>query len=126
MIRDYTNPCSPRSRFSGRRTNLALLALLTSAFVSGLTAQAIGTPDLGNVLVIVHGICRPLDLLLAPWKTRVAQRGLARRNSKRLLSLLLAGLATTVLATGILHSTGTVEPHQDRSRCCGSMSQLRS
>ena len=34
--------------------------------------------------------------------------GLARRNSKRMLSLLLAGLAIIVLATGIALPSGTV------------------
>jgi hypothetical protein len=85
-----------------------LLALLTSAFATGLTGQAIGTPTLGNVVIILHGVVGLSVLLLAPWKTRVAQSGLARRNSKRSLSLVLAGLATIVLATGIIHSTGTV------------------
>jgi hypothetical protein len=85
-----------------------LLALLTSAFATGLTGQAIGTPAWGNVIVILHGVVGLSVLLLAPWKTRVAQRGLARRNAKRFLSLVLAGLATIVLVTGIVHSTGTV------------------
>ena len=105
---ERNTPPRPGSRFSGRRTNLGLLALLTSAFATGLTAQAIGTPAWGNVVVILHGVMGLSVLLLAPWKTRVAQRGLARRNAKRFLSLVLAGLATIVLVTGILHSTGTV------------------
>lgn len=95
-------------RFSGRRTNLALLALLTSAFATGLTGQALGTPTWGKVVVVFHGVVGLAVLLLAPWKTRVAQRGLARRNGKRALSLMLAGLATIVLITGIIHTTGTV------------------
>lgn len=47
-----------------------------------------------------------------PGKPRVVQRGLARRNGKRIRSLILAGLATIVLLTGIMHTTGTV-PHID-------------
>lgn len=108
MAQTNTRPWTGRGRFSGRRTNLALLVLLASSFATGLTAQAIATPGLGNALVIVHGIFGLSILLLAPWKTRVAQRGLSRRNAKRLLSLVLAGLTTTVLATGVLHSTGLV------------------
>ncbi len=73
-----------------------------------MTGQAIGTPAWGNVIVVLHGVVGLSVLLLAPWKTRVAQRGLARRNAKRFLSLVLAGLATIVLVTGIVHSTGTV------------------
>ena len=98
----------PGSRFSGRRTNLALLSVLTSAFATGLTAQALGTAALGTTLVILHGALGLSILILAPWKTRVAQRGISRRNPGRNLSLVLAGLAMTVLITGILHSTGTV------------------
>ncbi|HUP17438.1 MAG TPA: molybdopterin-dependent oxidoreductase [Acidimicrobiia bacterium] len=107
-MENFTTTPKAGSRFSGRRTNLALLALLTSAFATGLTAQAIGTPAWGNVVVILHGVVGLSVLLLAPWKTKVAQRGLARRNAKRFLSLVLAGLATIVLVTGIVHSTGTV------------------
>ena len=107
-MKGSSTPRRPGSRFSGRRTNLALLALLASAFATGLTGQAIGTPAWGNVVVVLHGVVGLSVLLLAPWKTRVAQRGLARRNAKRFLSLVLAGLATIVLVTGIIHSTGNV------------------
>jgi hypothetical protein len=105
---ETNTPRRPRGHFSGRRTNLALLTLLLGAFATGLTGQAIGTQALGNLIVALHGAVGLSVLLLAPWKTRVAQRGLARRNAKRILSLVLAGLATIVLVTGIIHSTGTV------------------
>jgi len=105
---DPTTPSKPGSRFSGRRTNLALLTLLIAAFATGLTGQAVGTPVWGNLIIALHGAVGLSVLLLAPWKTRVAQRGLARRNAKRILSLVLAGLATIVLLTGIIHTTGTV------------------
>ena len=108
MSQATTIPRTVRGRFSGRRTNLALLLSLVSSFATGLTAQAIGTPAWGNALIIVHGVLGLSILMITPWKTRVAQRGLARRNAKRAVSLLLAGLTTTVLATGVLHSTGTV------------------
>ena len=98
----------PGSRFRGRRTNLALLLVLTGAFITGLTAQAVGTSAWGNTIVILHGVVGLSILILAPWKTRVAQRGITRRNPGRPLSLVLAGLAITVLITGVLHSTGTV------------------
>ncbi len=57
-------------------------------------------------MAIVHGVAGLSVLLLAPWKTRVAQRGISRQNRKRALSLLMALLAVIVLVTGILHSTG--------------------
>jgi hypothetical protein len=85
-----------------------LLTLLLGAFGTGLTGQAIGTPSPGNVIIAVHGVIGLSVLLLAPWKTRVAQRGMARRNPQRSLSLVLAGLATIVVATGIGHTIGTV------------------
>ena len=98
----------PGGRFSGRRTNLGLLLMLTGAFITGLTAQALGTAAGGNILVILHGVVGLSILILAPWKTRVAQRGIDRHNPGRQLSLVLAGLAVTVLITGVIHSTGTV------------------
>lgn len=98
----------PGSRFSGRRTNLALLSVLTSAFITGLTAQALGTAAWGTTVVTLHGVMGLAILILTPWKTRVAQRGMSRRNSGGRLSLALAGVAITVLITGVLHSTGTV------------------
>ena len=105
---EINTPRKPGSRFSGRRTNLALLTLLLGAFATGLIGQAIGTQGPGNLIVALHGVVGLSVLLLAPWKTRVAQRGLARRNAKRILSLVLAGLATIVVVTGITHTTGTV------------------
>ncbi|HKY46927.1 MAG TPA: molybdopterin-dependent oxidoreductase [Acidimicrobiia bacterium] len=105
---ETNTPRRPGSRYSGRRTNLALLTLLLAAFTTGLIGQAIGTRTPGNVIVALHGAVGLSVLLLAPWKTRVAQRGLARRNGKRALSLVLAALATIVLATGIIHTTGAV------------------
>jgi DMSO/TMAO reductase YedYZ molybdopterin-dependent catalytic subunit len=91
--------------FSGRRTNLALLLLLGGALVTGLTAQALGSSALGWVAV-VHGVIGLAILLVAPWKSLVVRKGLARRNPDRLVSLLFALLTTTVLVTGILHSIG--------------------
>jgi DMSO/TMAO reductase YedYZ molybdopterin-dependent catalytic subunit len=91
--------------FSGRRTNLALLLLLGGALVTGLTAQALGSPALGWVAV-VHGVIGLAILLVAPWKSLVVRKGLVRRNRGRVVSLLFALLAVTVLVTGILHSIG--------------------
>ena len=91
--------------FGGRRTNLVLLLLLGGALVTGLTAQALGTPGLGWVAV-VHGVVGFAILIVAPWKSLVVRKGLARRNRGRMFSLLFALLASIVLLTGILHSIG--------------------
>jgi DMSO/TMAO reductase YedYZ molybdopterin-dependent catalytic subunit len=91
--------------FGGRRTNLALLLLLGGALVTGLTAQALGSPALGWVAV-VHGVIGLAILLVAPWKSLVVRKGLARHNRGRAVSLLFALLTATVLVTGILHSIG--------------------
>ena len=80
--------------------------MLTGAFLTGLSAQAIGRPGWGGALIVVHGAIGLSLLVIAPWKTRVAQKGLARRNPKRVLSLVLAGLAVVVLVTGIAHTVG--------------------
>ncbi len=91
--------------FSGRRTNLALLLLLGGALLTGLTAQALGTPSLAWVAV-VHGVIGLAILIVAPWKSLVVRKGLARRNRGRFFSLLFALLTATVLVTGVLHSVG--------------------
>ena len=110
----------PGPRAQGRRTNLALLVLLISAFATGLTTQALGTPLVGGWMAIVHGVVGLSVVLLAPWKTRVAQRGIARQNRKRALSLLMALLAVILLATGILHSIGVPNPHRPLHRALGA------
>ncbi|CAN5863239.1 MAG: molybdopterin-dependent oxidoreductase [Acidimicrobiia bacterium] len=93
--------------FSGRRTNLALLTVLGGAFISGLVVQALGTAAT-RWLLVVHGAIGISVMVLSPWKTRVADRGLGRRNRGRYFSLLLALMAVTVIVTGLLHTTGTV------------------
>jgi hypothetical protein len=94
-----------RPAFSGRRTNLALLTVLVAAFISGLVAQALGAASTRWVLVI-HGVFGITVLLISPWKARVVDRGLGRRNRGRALSLVLALLAIVVLMTGVVHTTG--------------------
>lgn len=104
--RSISLPPSRSTRFSGRRTNLALLVALGLAFATGLTAQALGTPRVGGWVALAHGVAGLSVLLLAPWKTRVSRRGLSRRNKGRAVSLLMAFMAVVVLATGFVHSVG--------------------
>jgi DMSO/TMAO reductase YedYZ molybdopterin-dependent catalytic subunit len=88
-----------------RRTNLALLALLSAAFATGWLAFAFGTAPARWALV-VHAVAGFGILALLPWKSIVARRGLRRRRPGRWASIALAVLVLAALAGGLLHSTG--------------------
>jgi DMSO/TMAO reductase YedYZ molybdopterin-dependent catalytic subunit/multisubunit Na+/H+ antiporter MnhB subunit len=107
--RAYGRDVILRTRRAGRRTNLALLAVLTVAFATGLTAETLGTPGLGRWVVAAHGVAGLAVALLTPWKTRVAQRGLRRRNARRAVSVVVAAMMTVVLVTGVLNTVGVPE-----------------
>jgi len=98
-----------RTRRAGRRTNLALLAVLIVAFATGLTAETLGTPGPGRWVVAAHGVAGLAVAVLTPWKTRVAEKGLRRRNARRAVSLVLAVLVTIALLTGVLNTVGVPE-----------------
>lgn len=107
--RAYGRDVILRTRRAGRRTNVALLVVLGAAFATGLTAETLGTPGLGRWVVAAHGVAGLAVALLTPWKTRVAQRGLRRHNSRRVMSLALAALVTVTLVTGVLNTVGVPE-----------------
>jgi DMSO/TMAO reductase YedYZ molybdopterin-dependent catalytic subunit len=92
---------------AGRRTNLALLALLALALATGGLAFAIGT---GWVLwaVVAHGVVALGILLLAPWKSIIARRGFRRHagSPSSSISILFTVLVAIALAAGIGHATG--------------------
>lgn len=91
---------------AGRRTNLALLLLLFGAFVSGGLAYAIGTNDVNAVVVAMHaGIGLGL-LVLVPWKSVIARRGLRRDRSGNSLSVAFFVLIALSLISGVAHATG--------------------
>lgn len=90
---------------AGRRTNLALLVLLAAALVTGALAYGIGSGWAGPV-VIAHGVAGLGIVLLAPWKSVVARRGLRRRRPGNWASVALAVLVAVAVAFGVLHSTG--------------------
>ena len=89
----------------GARTNLALLILLAAAFVTGWLAFAYGTVPARWSLVL-HATSGVAILLLLPWKSTIARRGLARPRSGRALSILFSALVLISLAAGLAHSTG--------------------
>ena len=92
----------------GRRTNLALLALLVVALVTGTAAFLLGGPRTGWI-VVTHGVAGLAIVFLAPWKSLVVRRGLRRGRAGRSASLVLAALALLTVIVGFLHSAGLWE-----------------
>lgn len=93
---------------NGRRTNVALLALLPVALLTGTVAFAVGTPAAARVVVVVHGAVGLGVVVLAPWKSAVVRRGLRRGRRGWEASVLLAVLAVTTVVTGVAHAGGLV------------------
>ena len=95
------------SGVAGRRTNLGLLVLLPLAVVTGFATFLVGS---GPVWLVVglHLAVGFAILLLLPWKSVIARRGLRRRRPGRAASVLLAILVVLALLTGIAHSTGVL------------------
>lgn len=92
---------------SARRTNVGLLVALAAAFATGVIAFGIGSG--WNVYVSVsHAVAGFVIILLTPWKSVIARRGLHRERSGRGASLALATLIVGAVLSGILHSTGVV------------------
>lgn len=98
---------------AGRRTNLALLAVLAAAVGSGVLAFAVGSPSAVRAVVVVHGVAGLCVALLAPWKTVIARRGLrrARPTRRRIASVALAAIVVVVVATGVAHAMGATGPY---------------
>jgi DMSO/TMAO reductase YedYZ molybdopterin-dependent catalytic subunit len=92
---------------AGRRTNLALFALLAIAFATGGLAYALGT-GWARWAVIGHGIVAFAMLALAPWKSAIARRGLERARSGSWASLAFSILLAAAIVLGIGHSTGLI------------------
>ena len=87
------------------RTNLALLALLAIAFLSGWLAFAFANAPARWSLVI-HAAGGFGILVLLPWKSMIGRRGLGRPRPGRWASVVLSVLVLISLAAGLLHSTG--------------------
>jgi DMSO/TMAO reductase YedYZ molybdopterin-dependent catalytic subunit len=92
---------------AGRSTNLALLLLLPAAGLSGAATFLVGSGVVGLV-VTVHGIIGLMVLVLIPWKSKIIRRGLRRRRSGHLMSIVLAGTVLVAVATGLAHTSGTL------------------
>jgi DMSO/TMAO reductase YedYZ molybdopterin-dependent catalytic subunit len=92
----------------GRLTNVALLGLLSVAFASGWVAFELSGQFVRATLV-VHAAAGVLIVLLVPWKSLVAKRGLRRPRRMRWASLVLAIGVLVSLTFGFLHSFGRPE-----------------
>jgi DMSO/TMAO reductase YedYZ molybdopterin-dependent catalytic subunit len=92
---------------AGRRTNLALLALLLIAFVTGLASWIVG-PGAVRWIVIAHGVVGLSIVVLAPWKSTIARRGLRRRRPGRATAIAFAVLLITSVVAAVVHVSGVV------------------
>ena len=91
----------------GAKTNAALLALLAAAFFTGWLAFAFGTSP-ARLSLIVHATSGVAILVLLPWKSMVARRGLGRPRTGRWASIAFGALVMVSIAAGLGHSTGIV------------------
>jgi len=90
---------------AGRRTNLALLALLAAAAVTGAFSFAIGGSWV-RWAVVTHGVAGLGIVALAPWKSAISARGVRRRRTGTFVSLGLAAAVIVTVVTGVGHATG--------------------
>ena len=97
-----------KARSAGRRTNLALLALLPAAVLTGLFSNAIGV-DWPIDPVVVHGGVALAIVVLVPWKTQIAVRGARKRRRSRWISYLLTALVLVTIGSGLVHSHGSID-----------------
>ena len=93
---------------AGRRTNLALLALLIITVLTGVLSWAIGSGS-DRWIVVTHGIAGLAIIALAPWKSVIARRGLARGRPGTGTSIAFAVLVVASIAAGLVHVTGIVQ-----------------
>ena len=91
----------------GARTNAALLGLLGAAFVTGWLAFAFGTVP-ARWSLVVHATTGVAILVLLPWKSMIARRGLGRPRPGRWASILFGALVLVSIVAGLGHSSGLV------------------
>src|SRR5260370_8042829 len=90
---------------AGRLTNLSLFFLLAVAFGSGWVALEL-TGKQPRAVLLLHAAAGVAIVLLVPWKSLVARRGLHRRRPVWWASVVLAAGIAISIAFGFLHSAG--------------------
>jgi DMSO/TMAO reductase YedYZ molybdopterin-dependent catalytic subunit/uncharacterized membrane protein YhaH (DUF805 family) len=97
---------------AGRRTNLAILAVLAASVLSGVLAFATGDESAARIVVATHGVFGLCLVVLVPWKTIIARRGLQRpvRRPGRNTSIALAVVVLIVVGSGVAHAVGITSP----------------
>ena len=89
----------------GRLTNAWLFVLLVVAFGTGWLAFEL-TGARAQAVLWLHAGAGVAIVLLVPWKSLIARRGLGRKRALRWASVVLAvGIAVSI-AFGFLHATG--------------------
>lgn len=103
-------------RRAGRRTNVALLAVLVGAFVSGWAAFATGTEVPARLTTIGHGLLGLGVVVLTPWKTVVVRRAPALRVASLALAAvivicLVAGFVQVFAGYGLVAGLSPIQMH---------------
>lgn len=96
-----------RPRRAGRRTNLALFALLSISLTTGTVAYGVGSSPATTLITVAHGAGGLGLLLLVPWKSVIVRRGLRRRGTgKGWAGLALAATLLVSVSAGVVHAFG--------------------
>jgi Oxidoreductase molybdopterin binding domain len=93
---------------AGRKTNLALLALLGLVLLTGGLVFAIGV-GWGRWVAIGHGVAGFAIVLLGPWKSAISLRGFGKRGMASWPSVALALAMVIAVVTGVMHATGLLQ-----------------
>jgi hypothetical protein len=100
-------------RRAGRRTNVALLSLLSLALATGVLAFAIGTLPAAMVVSVTHGALGVGLVLLIPWKSVIIRRAQRRRTHRpgRIAGTALGVLVVLCVITGLVHALAGYQPY---------------
>jgi hypothetical protein len=115
MIRRWISQIG-RVRRAGRRTNIALLAMVLAAAATGVLAFAAGTPVPAKIATLVHGLFGLGLILLVPWKTVIVRRSPMLRTASLILVVLIAicvmsGLVEVFVGYGVLWRISPMQLH---------------
>jgi DMSO/TMAO reductase YedYZ molybdopterin-dependent catalytic subunit len=95
-----------------RRTNAFLLALLAAVFLTGWLGFGFDTTPAG-VALVAHAGAGIAVVLLTPWKSAIARRGIEKRRPGWWASIVFGLLVLLSVAAGLAHSTGLLRSWGD-------------